>query len=86
MGAGTVPTGVIDSNDRVPYGYTGADITGTFGLPATAYGGQPPMVEPNRATQLFVITSIGSNGKHDWNKNNVVTVSYTPRYRIMRGT
>lgn len=85
MGSAGIPYGVIDSNDRVPYGYLSDAVGNSIHGPSNL-AGQPPLGIPNRSMELFVITSIAATGLHDWNKNNVITVSYTPRYRLARGT
>lgn len=87
MGTGVQPDGVLDANDNQPAAsiVDGSDV---LQFPAQADGtrGRPLFAWPNLAQKLIVLAFIASNGNHNWNVNNTITVKYRPRYRIGRGS
>ncbi len=85
LGTNAVPDAVLDSNDRMP---DASLIDGSGNAYTTRHdpSGKPIFVWPGRAQKLVVMADIAANGTHQWNHNNTVTVTYTPRYRVARGS
>ncbi|MGB8644051.1 MAG: hypothetical protein WCF84_02350 [Anaerolineae bacterium] len=86
LGSGAAPDGVLDANDRVARAYE-LDNSGNLLFAAQDLRGDGALLAwPGRAQKLVVLASIAASSAQAWNNNNTVTVSYTPRYRIARGT
>lgn len=85
LGTGAIPDGVIDAHDRTTDAYI-VDASDVILAAADNTAGVPLYAYPNISQTLLVTTRRRSNGTQPHGSNLTVTVDYTPRYRLARGS
>lgn len=85
MGNAAAPDALLDANDRTSPAYL-VDGSDVWLVNADTVTGQMLMAYPNTSQILYVHTRRLNNTTHPKSNSLTVTVSYTPRYKLVRGS